>query len=113
MKPPRSTASGSASSQARVSGPIVALRPLHRAACVGVEQLDLATAQPPRRRDCRGTPVAPTSLQPRDDGIGIRAIADDVAEVPDRIDAAGRRDHGVERAQVGVDVRQDEDPHAR
>ena len=49
----------------------------------------------------------------RHHGIGIRPIADDVAEVPDRVHWAGGSEHGLKRPQVGMDVGDDKDAHGR
>jgi hypothetical protein len=47
-----------------------------------------------------------------DDAIGIGPIADHVAEMPDRIDIAGCREHRIEGWEVRMDVGQDGNPHA-
>ncbi len=48
-----------------------------------------------------------------DDCVGLRAVADDVAQVPDGIDRAEVGEDRVERDDVAVDVREDGDPHRR
>jgi hypothetical protein len=50
--------------------------------------------------------------QPRDHAVGVRPVADDVAEVPDAIDRAGVGKDRIEGRQVRVDVREDRNPHA-
>ena len=50
--------------------------------------------------------------QPGDDAVRLRAVADDVTEVPDRVDRADRGEHRIEGDEVAVDVRQDRDAHA-
>ena len=57
--------------------------------------------------------MAPTADQALDDGVGLRAVADDVAEVPDGVDRAGLGEDRVEGQEVAVDVREDRDPHRR
>ena len=84
--------------------------PLHRPAGVVVERVDLEAT------DGRGVVIAadadrPELAQPTDDPIGVRAVADDVAEMPDRIHRADGVKHGIERDEVGVDVGQESDPH--
>ena len=49
--------------------------------------------------------------QAGDHAIGVRAVADDVTEVPDGIHRPGVREHGVEGDKVAVDVGDDGDPH--
>ena len=48
-----------------------------------------------------------------DAGVGLCAVADEVAETPDLIDGAARdvSEHGLERVPVCVNVRDDCDPH--
>lgn len=49
-----------------------------------------------------------------DDGAGVGAVADDVAEAPDGIDGCagvGIAEDGVECVDVAVDVGEDEDGH--
>src|SRR6185503_3536151 len=47
--------------------------------------------------------------------VRLRVVADDIAEADEVIHALGvdRREHGGQRLLVGVDVREDRDPHAR
>jgi hypothetical protein len=52
-------------------------------------------------------------LQPGHDAIGLRSIADHVAELPDGVDRTQVGEHGIEGDQVAVDVREDRDPHRR
>ena len=49
--------------------------------------------------------------QPFDDGVRLRAVPDDVAEMPDRVDRPRGGEHGVEGDEVAVDVGDDCDPH--
>ena len=65
----------------------------------------------PPRRGCRATPTAPSAGEPGDDAVGLRAVADDVAEVPDGVDRADACEDRVEGDEVGMDVRQDGDAH--
>ena len=46
-----------------------------------------------------------------DDRVRLGAVADDVAQVPDRVDRAQRSHDGVEGGQVRVDVRQHGNAH--
>jgi hypothetical protein len=48
-----------------------------------------------------------------DDRIGLRAVPDDVAQLPDGIDLAGMIEDCIERHDVAVDVREDRDAHRR
>jgi hypothetical protein len=48
---------------------------------------------------------------PLDALVGVGAVADQVAEAPDRVDRAGIGHHGVERRGVGMDIGNDEHPH--
>ena len=57
------------------------------------------------------TPRAPIVAQPGDDLVGLRPVADDVTQLPDLVDGRDRREHRIERREVGVDVRQDGDAH--
>ena len=45
--------------------------------------------------------------------FGCGPVADDVAEHPDLVDVGRSATHRLEGGQVGVDVRQDSDTHAR
>ena len=84
--------------------------PLHRRPRVRVEPVDLVAAG--GRRVVVAADADRADLgQPGDDPVRIRPVADDVAEVPDRVDAAERREHRIERDEVGMDVRQDGDAH--
>jgi hypothetical protein len=53
----------------------------------------------------------PDLTQPIDDGVGLRPVADDVAEVPDPVDRACRLEDRVQRPEVGMDVREHRDSH--
>ena len=87
-----------------------AARPLHRRLGVRVEPVDLGPAE-------RGEVVVAGDAdradpgQPLDDAVRVRPVADDVAEVPDGVDRAGRGEDGVEGDEVGMDVREDGDAH--
>jgi len=80
-------------------------RPLHRDAGVGVEVLGGEVA------DGRGVVVA---LDPDRAGLaqtphhrlGVRPVADDVAELPDRVHGTDRSEHCLQCPQIGVDVRE-------
>jgi hypothetical protein len=50
--------------------------------------------------------------QPIDDAVRIRPITDHVTEVPDGVHVACGCEHRVQGREVGMDVRQDRDPHA-
>lgn len=50
---------------------------------------------------------------PIDDFVWVRSITDHVAEVPDGIVRGRGREDGVERVEIGVNVREDEDTHLR
>ena len=107
-----SRTSGRASSQARVSAPIV--RPVH-AAAARASGLNHSISGPPRAAASwlPRTPTAPISRQPGDDPVRIRPVADDVAELPDGVEVTGVGEDRVEGKEVAVDVRQDRDPHRR
>ncbi len=51
--------------------------------------------------------------EPGDDAVRLRAIADDVPELPYGIDRTSIRQDRIECHEVAVDVRQDGDPHRR
>ena len=89
-----------------------AARPLHRRPRLRIEVVDLAAAGSGR------VVVAPDAdradrREAFDDGVGLRAVADDIAEVPDGVDRAEVGEDRVERDDVAVDVREDGDPHRR
>ena len=108
--PSRSSVSGWAASQARVSSPMASR--VHSAAAPGVdvERLDLAAAE--RRRVVVAADADRAELaEPGDDLVGVGPVAHDVAQVPDLVDRRDRREDRVERREVRVDVGQDRDPH--
>ena len=85
--------------------------PVHGCPSIGVEPLDLVTA------DRRGVVVAAHANRTDagkalDDAIGFGAIADDIPEMPHGIDRTEGFDHRVEGREVGMDVRKDRDAHA-
>ena len=47
-----------------------------------------------------------------DDAVRIRPVADHVTEMPDGVHVACGSEHRVQGMEIGVDVRQDTDPHA-
>ena len=51
--------------------------------------------------------------QPGDDFVGMGPVAHHVAQVPHGVDVTEGREDGIERGEVGVDVREDRDPHRR
>ena len=109
-KPSRSRVSGWAASQALVSSRDRRAGPLHGPARVHVEGLDLAAAQG------GGVVVAAHAdgaqlAEPRDDLVGVRPVAHDVAQVPHLVHGWDRGEDGVERDQVRVDVGEDGDAH--
>ena len=55
--------------------------------------------------------MAPMDVEACHDPVRIRAVPDDVAEMPDGVDRAGVGEHGVECDEVAVDVREHGDPH--
>src|SRR2546425_13079278 len=87
-------------------------RPFHRRPGVRVEPVDVDQA------DGGGVVIAADSdraelAQPIDDSVWFRAVADDVAEMPDGVDRPKRRDDRIERDEIGVNVREDGDAHSR
>ena len=50
--------------------------------------------------------------EPRDDLVGLWSVADDVAELPDRVVRLESLEYCFERRQVAVDIRQHGDPHS-
>ena len=94
----------------RVGDPVAG--PLDGRPRVAVEQLRtqlpdghlVVIAQDTGRADAR---------EPLHDRIGLGAVADDVTEDADAIDRADRREHRVERHEIGVDVREDGQAHRR
>ena len=62
--------------------------------------------------DGNGPKAMPKLLEALHDRIRLWPVADDVAEVPDRVDVAGVGEHGFEGDEIGMDVRQDRDAHS-
>ena len=57
------------------------------------------------------TPTRADLAQARHDRVGLRAVAHDVAQLPDLVDRRNQRQHRIEGRDVGMDVRQDGDAH--
>ena len=101
---------GRPASHARVAGSIV-LR-VHSIArrASWLKAVDLVA--PDRRRVMVAADADRLDVgQPADDAVGIRPVADHVAEMPDGVDRADRGQDGVERDEIRMDVGQDGDPH--
>lgn len=68
--------------------------------------------------DCRGIMVSEDAFrieggETRDDLVRLRAVADDIAHVPDGVggDGSSRRENSFEGCQVRVDVGDEKDAH--
>ena len=91
-------------------GPDGPAGPLHRSPGIGVEPFDLRPAAG------RGVVIAAHTngadvAQALDDRIRSGSIAHDIAEVPDRIHRTGVGEDSVQGREIGMDVREDGDPH--
>ena len=85
--------------------------PVHRQACVLVEHARVQVSQH-RRVMVAANRHRALASEPGDDVVGIRAVAHDVAQDPHRVKGRAGLQDGFEGRQIGVDIRQDRDPHA-